>query len=130
MSTFCHNCGNKLQSIANFCPKCGTDLKKLNPAPSSIKASNQEELIETDIDSIVNSKNIKITIEGLRKEKPITVGDVLATASQGKPDDFVLDRPPDNSPNPRSKEFWKVLTKECEKSREKSEEVGVVTEES
>ncbi|MCR4904203.1 MAG: zinc-ribbon domain-containing protein [Butyrivibrio sp.] len=50
---FCKNCGAKISDNARFCPKCGTELKKIN-------SGNASDNKEDDDSSVVENKTILV----------------------------------------------------------------------
>jgi hypothetical protein len=117
-------------NMANFCPKCGTNLNSLSAGRPAAVRTEREEIASSanDIDSIIDKvrqEGGNITVE---MPRPIvtTIGEVIKNSAAGGKDDLVINRPIDKAPAPKenSKAFWNSSIKECGSSRDRSKEIA------
>jgi len=121
MNTYCPNCGNKNSVVsANFCPKCGQNLKTLEK--SIPREDDFEEEIpaqgSVDIERLAKAIKVKVSMDN----KPaITVGELLEI-SKGGQSEASQPRPAPELPD--GDDLVKSLMRECSPSKSNSKEVG------
>lgn len=126
MINYCSNCGNKVQQAgANFCPKCGQNLKTIEK--TSLPNSDEENFQEQEYLNIkkINlaeiKNNIKIYAE-TEKSTPVKLGDYLeANKNVKNVEGDTINRTDCGLPS--GNELLKFIQKECSTSRDKSSEI-------